>query len=47
GLLGDAINVMLAAAAYNFKRAMRLLWLLLKRISETLTQGDISLKFTF
>ncbi len=47
GLLGDAINVMLAAAAYNFKRAMRVLWLLLKRISETLTQGDISLKFTF
>ena len=47
GLLGDAINVMLAAAAYNFKRAMRVLWILLKRISETLTQGDISLKFTF
>lgn len=31
GVLGDAINVMLAAAAYNFKRAMRvLLWLLKK-----------------
>ena len=29
GLFGDAINVMLAAAAYNFKRAMRvLLWLI-------------------
>lgn len=31
GLLGDAINVLLAAAAYNFKRAMRLLlWLILR-----------------
>lgn len=27
GLQGDAINVMLAAAAYNFKRAMRAIWL--------------------
>ena len=25
GVFGDNINVMLAAAAYNFKRAMRLL----------------------
>jgi IS5 family transposase len=31
GIFGDAINVMLAAAAYNFKRAMRvLLWLIKK-----------------
>ncbi len=36
GVLGDAINLMLAAAAYNFKRAMKVLWLLLKKISETL-----------
>ena len=27
GLVGDAINIMLAAAAYNFKRAMNSLWL--------------------
>lgn len=27
GLFGDAINVMLAAAAFNFKRAMAFLWL--------------------
>lgn len=27
GLVGDAINIMLAAAAYNFKRAMNALWL--------------------
>ena len=31
GVRGDAINVLLAAAAYNFKRAMRvLLWLIKK-----------------
>ena len=27
GLVGDAINIMLAAAAFNFKRAMAFLWL--------------------
>lgn len=31
GLQGDAINVMLAAAAYNFKRAMRALWLYIEK----------------
>ena len=31
-LFGDSINVMLAAAAYNLKRAMRLLLCLLRRI---------------
>jgi hypothetical protein len=31
GLFGDAINVMLVAATYNFKRAMKVLWLLLKK----------------
>jgi len=25
--VGDAINIMLATAAYNFKRAMNALWL--------------------
>ena len=32
GLFGDAINVMLAAVAYNFKRAMRLLLGLIQKI---------------
>lgn len=32
GLFGDSINVMLAAAAFNLKRAMRLLLCLLRRI---------------
>ena len=31
GLFGDALNVMLAAAAFNFKRAMRLLLCLVQR----------------
>lgn len=32
GLFGDSINVMLAAAAFNFKRAMRLLFVLIRNI---------------
>ena len=32
GLFGDSINVMLAAAAFNFKRAMRLLLHLIERV---------------
>ena len=38
GLAGDAVNILLAAAAYNFKRAMRALLNLLKRISEMLSE---------
>ena len=47
GLFGDAINVMLAAVAYNFKRAMRVLWWLLKKISETPMREKVSLNYTF
>ncbi|WP_329903133.1 IS5 family transposase [Porphyromonas pogonae] len=47
GLFGDAINVMLAAAAYNFKRAMKLLLYLINKISETLPMERISLKCAF
>lgn len=47
GLLGDAINVMLAAAAYNFKRAMKTLWRLFEKISEMLHERNVSLKYTF
>ncbi|KGN79196.1 transposase [Porphyromonas gulae] len=36
GLVGDAVNILLAAAAYNFKRAMKALLHLLKIISEKL-----------
>ena len=31
GIFGDSINVMLAAAAFNLKRAMRALWALVQR----------------
>jgi len=47
GLVGDAINVILAAAAYNFKRAMKVLMWLLEKISETLIKENVSLKYTF
>ena len=47
GVKGDAINVLLAAAAYNFKRAMRVLLLLVKTISEKFVKTNFSLKYTF
>jgi len=40
---GDAVNILLAAAAYNFKRAMRALLKLLKIISERTWMEDFSL----
>lgn len=36
GVLGDSINVLLVAAAYNFKRAMAAFLSLIENISETL-----------
>lgn len=47
GVKGDAINVLLAAAAYNFKRAMRVLLWLVKTISEKFVKTNFSLKYTF
>ena len=43
----DAINVLLAAAAYNFKRAMRVLLYLIKRISIELVSTSFMLKYSF
>ncbi|VFB13163.1 transposase [Bacteroides heparinolyticus] len=43
GLVGDAIDILLAAAAYNFKRAMRILLHLLKIISERPLMNHFSL----
>ena len=43
GVVGDAVNILMAAAAYNFKRAMRVLLWLLKIISEKLGRNDFSL----
>ena len=30
-MTGDIVNVLLAAAAYNFKRAMKALWCIFKK----------------
>lgn len=43
GLTGDAVNILLAAAAYNFKRAMRVLLNLLEIISERPWMNDVAL----
>ena len=51
GLVGDAVNLLLAAAAYNFKRAMRALFYQLKIVSEMLiersTLNDLSISNAF
>lgn len=47
GVTGDVMNILLAAAAYNFKRAMKALWDLIKKISEILSFDNISLKWAF
>ena len=47
GVKGDASNVLLAAAAYNFKRAMRVLLYLIKRISIKLVSTSFMLKYSF
>ena len=43
GVAGDAVNILLTAAAYNFQRAMRALWNLLKTISERTWMDDFSI----
>lgn len=47
GVVGDAINVLLAAAAYNFKRAMKVLLDFIKIMSEIPLANDTLLKRTF
>ena len=42
-MVGDAVNILMAAAAYNFKRAMRVLLWLLKIISERQGKRDFLL----
>ena len=43
GVAGDTVNILMAAAAYNFKRAMRVLLSLLKIISERQERNDFLL----
>ena len=47
GVKGDAINVLLVAAAYNFKRAMRVLLYLIKRISIEIINTNFMLNIVF
>jgi IS5 family transposase len=51
GVVGDSINILLAAAAYNFKRAMKVLLYpfldLVKKVFEMLFCNSISVKYTF
>lgn len=47
GVAGDAVNILLAAAAYNFKRAMKTLLCLLTKFGEILGYGNISLLQAF
>ncbi len=47
GVKGDAVNLLLAAAAFNFKRAMRLLLALIKYISQTLFLERVTLNLAF
>lgn len=46
GVVGDAINIMLAAAAYNFKRAMKVLLWLIDKLSEILLRNETLLNYT-
>ena len=47
GVKGDTINVLLAAAAYNFKRAMRVLLWLIKKICMKFAFTNYTLKYSF
>ncbi len=47
GVKGDAVNVLLAAAAYNFNRAMRVLLCLIKNISLKVAFNNFMLKYSF
>ena len=47
GVVGDAVNVLLSAAAYNFRRAMKALLGMLQKICEILYLNNISQKWAF
>ena len=47
GVVGDTVNVLLAAAAYSFKRAMKALWYIFQKICEILWGNNISQKWAF
>ena len=47
GVVGDAVNVLLSAAAYNFKRAMKVLLGMLQKICKIQCLNNISQKWAF
>lgn len=47
GVVGDAVNVLLSAMTYNFKRAMKALLGMLQKICEILYLNNISQKWAF
>lgn len=47
GMIGDTVNLLLATAAYNFKRAMRKFFSFMQKIIEILESYNISIKYTF
>ena len=47
GVTGDVMNILLAAAAYSFKRAMKDLRDFIKKISEIQSIDNISLEWAF
>ena len=47
GVVGDTVNVLLAAAAYNFRRAMKALWYMIQKICKILWLNNISQKWAF
>ena len=46
-MTGYTVNVLLASAVYNFKRAMKAIWCILQKICEILCQNNISQKWAF
>lgn len=47
GVVGDTVNILMAATAYNFKRAMKALLGMLQKICEILCLNNISQKWAF
>ncbi len=47
GVVGDTVNVLLAAATYNFRRAMKALWYMIQKICKILWLNNISQKWAF
>ena len=47
GVMGDTVNVLLAAAAYNFRRAMKALGCMLQKICGILCLNNISQMWAF